>query len=40
MDHYGDRMTVVRTSEITNPEEWLLIRKVIEDEGWGHTHET
>lgn len=40
MDHYGDRVTVVRTSEISNPDEWLLIRKVIEDEDWGLAHES
>lgn len=26
-DNYGDHVTIVRTSEATNPEEWTLVYK-------------
>lgn len=29
--NYGDRMTAVRTEDLTNPDEWVLLRKVISE---------
>jgi Rieske Fe-S protein len=35
--NYGDRVTAVRTFDLTNPSEWVVVRKVKTDLGCGRT---